>query len=72
MLFRSAKHSKQLTIQDKKEKNTEIKNSNANYDNNSIENKVIEKSLDSQINFDALDNANAYYSERYGWTLRKN
>ena len=56
----------------KKEKSTEIKNSNTNYDNNSIENKVIEKSLDSQINFDAIDNANAYYSERYGWTLRKN
>ena len=56
----------------KKEKNTEIKNSNANYDNNSIENKVIKKSLDSQIDFDAIDNANAYYSERYGWTLKKN
>ncbi len=56
----------------KKEKSTEIKNSNANYDNNSIENKIIEQSLDSQIDFDAIDNANAYYSERYGWTLRKN
>ena len=57
----------------KKEKSTELKNSNYNYhDNNSIENKVIEKSLDSQIDFDAIDNANAYYSERYGWTLRKN
>ncbi len=57
----------------KKENSTEIKNSNYNYhDNNSIENKVIEKSLDSQIDFDAIDNANAYYSERYGWTLRKN
>ena len=56
----------------KKQKSTELKNSNDNYDNNSIENKVIEKSLDSQIDFDAIDNANAYYSERYGWTLRKN
>ena len=56
----------------KKEKNTEIKKSNANYDNYSIETKVIQKSLDSQIEFDAIDNANAYYSERYGWTLRKN
>jgi len=56
----------------KKDKSTEIKKSNANYDYNSIENKVIEKSLDSQIEFDAIDNANAYYSERYGWTLRKN
>jgi len=40
-------------------------------DNTSLENKVIEKSLDAQINFDSIDNANAYYSERYGWTLRK-
>ena len=35
------------------------------------ENKVIEKSLDSEKNFESIDNANAYYSERYGWTLRK-
>ena len=38
----------------------------------SLENKVIEKSLDSQIDFDSINNSNAYYSERYGWTLRKN
>ena len=56
----------------KNEKNTEDKNRNNYYDNISLENKVIEKSLDSQIDFDAIDNANAYYSERYGWTLRKN
>jgi len=56
----------------KKENNTEIKNLNSNYNNTSIENKVIEKSLDSKIDFDAIENANAYYSERYGWTLRKN
>ena len=45
---------------------------NSIHDSNSLENKVIEKSLDSQISFDAIDNSNAYYSERYGWTLRKN
>ena len=56
----------------KNEKNTEDNNLNSIYDNISLENKVIEKSLDSQIDFDAIDNANAYYSERYGWTLRKN
>ena len=44
----------------------------SNLDSNSLHNKVIEKSLDSQISFDAIDNSNAYYSERYGWTLRKN
>ena len=37
----------------------------------SLENKVIEKSLDSEKNYESIDNANAYYSERYGWTLRK-
>ena len=45
---------------------------NSNHDTKSLENKVIEKSLDSQISFDAIDNSNVYYSERYGWTLRKN
>jgi len=45
---------------------------NPNHINSSIENKVIEKSLDSKIDFDTIDNANAYYSERYGWTLKKN
>ena len=39
--------------------------------NISLENKVIEKSLDSEKNFESIDNATAYYSERYGWTLRK-
>ena len=56
----------------KKENNSEIKVSDAYFNKTSIENKVIEKSLDSQVEFDAIDNANAYYSERYGWTLRKN
>ncbi len=44
----------------------------SNHDGNLLENKVIEKSLDSQTSFDAIDSSNAYYSERYGWTLRKN
>ena len=44
----------------------------SSHDNNLLQNKVIEKSLDSQISFDTIDNSNAYYSERYGWTLRKN
>ena len=55
----------------KNEKNLNEKY-NSSRDSNSLENKVIEKSLDSQISFDAIDNSNAYYSERYGWTLRKN
>ena len=44
----------------------------AGHNSTSLENKVIEKSLDSQISFDEIDSSNAYYSERYGWTLRKN
>ena len=55
----------------KNEKNFNKENISG-HDSSSLENKVIEKSLDSQISFDAIDNSNAYYSERYGWTLRKN
>ena len=55
----------------KNEKNL-IEDNKLKNDRNSLENKVIEKSLDSQIGYDAIDNSNAYYSERYGWTLRKN
>ena len=50
---------------------TEKNNSDKSLKNISLENKVIEKSLDSEKNFESIDNANAYYSERYGWTLRK-
>ena len=56
----------------KKDNSKEVKATNSNHENFSVESKVIEKSLDSKINFDSIDNANAYYSERYGWTLRKN
>ena len=56
----------------KKENSKETKSSNTNYDNISLENKIVEKSLDSKIDLDSIDNANAYYSERYGWTLKKN
>ena len=50
---------------------TKKDNSEESLKNISLENKVIEKSLDSEKNFESIDNANAYYSERYGWTLRK-
>ena len=56
----------------KKENSKEVKAANSNHENISLKSKVIEKSLDSKIDFDSIDNANAYYSERYGWTLRKN
>ena len=50
---------------------TEKDSSDKGLKNISLENKVIEKSLDSEKNFESIDNANAYYSERYGWTLRR-
>ena len=56
----------------KKENSKEDKVTDSNQENISLQSKLIEKSLDSKINFDSIDNANAYYSERYGWTLRKN
>ena len=55
----------------KKIQKTENDSSEESLTNISLENKVIEKSLDSEKNFESIDNANAYYSERYGWTLRK-
>ena len=55
----------------KENKKTENNNPETNLKNISLENKVIEKSLDSEQNFESIDNANAYYSERYGWTLRR-
>ena len=56
----------------KKENSKKVKAINSNHENISVKSKVIEKSLDSHISYDAIDNSNAYYSERYGWTLRKN
>ena len=56
----------------KKENSKEGKATNSNHKNISLENKIVEKSLDSKIDLDSIDNANAYYSERYGWTLKKN
>ena len=56
----------------KKENSKEGKATNSNHKNISLENKVVEKSLDTKIDLDSIDNANAYYSERYGWTLKKN
>ena len=50
---------------------TEKDNSDKSLKDISLENRVIEKSLDSEKNFESIDNANAYYSERYGWTLRR-
>ena len=53
-------------------KDKKLKDQNYQLDDVILENKEVEKSLETQINFDIIDNFNAYYSERYGWTLKKN
>tara|TARA_B110000196_G_C21026927_1_gene605610 strand:+ start:889 stop:1065 length:177 start_codon:yes stop_codon:yes gene_type:complete len=53
-------------------KHTKEAYSNKKIDKVSLENKVIEQLLDSSANLDLIDNSNAFYSERYGWTLRQN
>ena len=37
----------------------------------SLENKVVKSSLDSNYNLEILEGTNAFYSERYGWTLKR-
>ena len=37
----------------------------------SIEKKVLEGSIDSNYDLNLADGIEAYYSERYGWTLRR-
>ena len=60
----------------KKNKNLKDKklNNKSDYklDNITVGNKVIEQSLDEKVNTNIIDNSNVYYSERYGWTLKKN
>ncbi|OUW96711.1 MAG: hypothetical protein CBD97_00955 [Pelagibacteraceae bacterium TMED237] len=40
-------------------------------DQGSIENKVLEGSIDSNYDLSLAEGIEAYYSERYGWTLRR-
>ena len=40
-------------------------------DQNSIENKILEGSIDSNYDLSLAEGIEAYYSERYGWTLRR-
>ena len=37
----------------------------------SLEKKVVKSSLDSNYNLEILEGTNAFYSERYGWTLKR-
>ena len=48
-----------------------INNHNEGLDQNSIENKILEGSIDSNYDLSLAEGIEAYYSERYGWTLRR-
>ena len=48
-----------------------IKNIKEGLEQSSIENKVLEGSIDSNFDLNLADGIEAYYSERYGWTLRR-
>ena len=56
----------------KNKKNKEKNQSKYKIELSSLENKIVKNSLDSNYNLDLLENTNAYYSERYGWTLKRN
>ena len=47
------------------------KNQNEGLEQSSIENKVLEGSIDSNYDLNLAEGIEAYYSERYGWTLRR-
>ncbi|MDC3131530.1 hypothetical protein OA492_01305 [Pelagibacteraceae bacterium] len=48
-----------------------INNQNNDLEQNSIEKKVLEGSIDSNYDLNLAEGIEAYYSERYGWTLRR-
>ena len=55
-------------------KNSKKTNENQNLkkvEAGSLENKVVKSSLDSNYNLEILEGTNAFYSERYGWTLKR-
>ena len=48
-----------------------IKNERENLEQSSIEKKILEGSIDSNYDLNLAEGIEAYYSERYGWTLRR-
>ena len=48
-----------------------INNQKEGLDQSSIEKKVLEGSINSSYDLNLADGIEAYYSERYGWTLRR-
>ena len=48
-----------------------IKNQKEGLEQTSIEKKILEGSIDSNYDLNLAEGIEAYYSERYGWTLRR-
>ena len=48
-----------------------IKNQNNGLEQSSTEKKVLEGSIESNYDLNLAEGIEAYYSERYGWTLRR-
>ena len=48
-----------------------IKNQKEGLEQSSIENKVLEGSIDSNYDLNLAEGIEDYYSERYVWTLRR-
>ena len=48
-----------------------INNQKDSLDQSSIEQKVLEGTIESNYDLNLADGIEAYYSERYGWTLRR-
>ena len=48
-----------------------INNQKESLEQSSIEKKVLEGFIDSNYDLNLADGIEAYYSERYGWTLRR-
>ena len=55
--------------------NSKLTENNSNQkeglEQSSIEKKILEGSIDSNYDLNLAEGIEAYYSERYGWTLRR-
>ena len=49
----------------------EIKNNDKSIENNTITKNITKNSIESNFELDFIEGTKAFYSERYGWTLRK-
>ena len=55
----------------KSDKNIQENQQIKKIDSLSLENTIVKKSLDTNYDLDLVEGTNAYYSERYGWTLKR-